>query len=190
MIALATLARIFGSGMLAAPFAAPAIAAAWLPILVYHQIRGYGDAPRDSDEVISLQRFEAEMRYLHDNGYVTLSTAEIVDFVRGGIAPGAKIVAIHFDDGWKSAQLALPVLDRYRFKATFWIIADAGIGWPHMEWDEVQAIARDPRYEIQSHTMTHPWKTTTRRRLGQGTDTGKGREASTLGARRITPFTQ
>lgn len=67
-------------------------------------------------------------------------------------------MAIQFDDGWKSAQLALPILDRYRFKATFWIIAGKGIGWPYMDWDEVQAIAANPRYDVQSHTMTHPWK--------------------------------
>ena len=160
MIAFATLTRILGLGMLMAPFGAPAMAgkaAPWLPIIVYHQIVSAGESP-DSLEVISLQRFEAEMRYLHEKGYVTLSTGEIVDFVRGRKAPHAKIVAIHFDDGWKSAQLALPVLDRYGFKATFWIIAGTGIGWPHMDWDEVQAIARQPRYEVQSHTMTHPWK--------------------------------
>jgi len=161
MTALTTKARIVGLGMVAASCGAPAIAAdaaPWLPIIVYHQIRSAADGPPDSLEVISLQRFEAQLRYLHDQGYATLSADEVVDFVHGGKPPGAKIVAIHFDDGWKSAQLALPVLDRYGFKATFWVIAGTGISWPHMDWDEVQAIARNPRYDIQSHTMTHPWK--------------------------------
>jgi len=75
-----------------------------------------------------------------------------------GDQPGKKVVAIQFDDGWKSGQLALPVLDKYGFKATFWIIAGKGIGWPHMDWDEIETIARNPRYDIYSHTMTHPWK--------------------------------
>ena len=138
------------------PAAMPASPA--LPILVYHQIRNTADGPPDSDEAISLSRFESQMRYLHDNGYVTLSANEVVDFIRGRPIPESKIVAIHFDDGWKSAQFALPVLDRYGFKATFWIIAGKGIGWPHMDWNEIQAIARNPRYDIYSHTMTHPWK--------------------------------
>ncbi len=130
-----------------------------LPIIVYHQIRNSADGPPDSLEAISLARFESQMRYLHEQGYTTLSSEEVVSFVRGGKPPGAKIVAIHFDDGWKSSQLALPVLDRYAFKATFWIIAGKGIGWPHMDWSEVQVIGRNPRYDIFSHTMTHPWKT-------------------------------
>jgi peptidoglycan/xylan/chitin deacetylase (PgdA/CDA1 family) len=129
-----------------------------LPILVYHQIRNTADGPPDSHEAISLERFESQMRYLHDHGYVTLSADEVVEFIRGRRVPHSKIVAIHFDDGWKSAQLALPVLDRYGFKATYWIIAGKGIGWPHMDWDEIRAIARNPRYDICSHTMTHPWK--------------------------------
>ena len=130
-----------------------------LPIIVYHQIRNSADGPPDSLEAISLATFEAQMRYLHEQGYATLSADEVVQFVRGGKPPSGRIVAIHFDDGWKSVQLALPVLDRYGFKATFWIIAGKGIGWPHLEWEEIQAIGKKPRYDIQSHSMTHPWKT-------------------------------
>jgi peptidoglycan/xylan/chitin deacetylase (PgdA/CDA1 family) len=141
----------FSGGAVAAP--------RQLPIIVYHQIRNTDDGPPDSLEAISVARFEAEMRYLHEHGYVTLSAQEVVNFVKGARMPGARIVAIQFDDGWKSAQLALPVLDKYGFKATFWIIAGKGIGWPHMDWDEIEAIARNPRYDIYSHTMTHPWKT-------------------------------
>lgn len=129
-----------------------------LPILVYHQIRNGPAGPPDSLEAISLARFEAQMRHLRDQGYATLSAQEVVEYVRGAPAPASKIVAIHFDDGWKSAQLAIPVLDRFGFKATFWIIAGKGIGWPHMDWEEVQALARNPRYDVQSHSMTHPWK--------------------------------
>ena len=155
------LARILRVGAIVTCSVLSTVAAAaspLLPILVYHQIRNSADGPPDSLEAISLTRFEAQMRYLHEQGYVTLDAAEVVNFVRGGKAPADKIVAIHFDDGWKSAQLALPVLDRYALKATFWIIAGKGIGWPHMDWEEVQAIGRNPRYDIQSHTMTHPWK--------------------------------
>jgi peptidoglycan/xylan/chitin deacetylase (PgdA/CDA1 family) len=147
--------------MLAA-FCVPAMAAGTspsLPIIVYHQIRDGASGPPDSLDVISLDRFEAQMRYLKREGYVTLSAEEVVAFVAGGKPAGNKIVAIHFDDGWKSARLALPVLDRNGFKATFWVIPGKGIGEPHMDWDEIQAIARNPRYGVYSHSMTHPWKT-------------------------------
>jgi hypothetical protein len=103
-----------------------------LPILVYHQIRDTADGPLDSLETISLEHFKSQMRYLHEMGYTTLSADEVVQYVLGSSPPGDKLVAIHFDDGWKSAQLALPILDMYRLKATFWIIAgkaSVGLTW-------------------------------------------------------------
>jgi len=159
-------ARFIVSSLLAAVLAVSGIFTAsvyatsgGLPILVYHQIRYTADGPPDSLEAISLDRFKSEMRYLHEHGYVTLSAEEVVNYFHGGSNfPGKKLVAVQFDDGWKSAQLALPVLNKYGFKATFWIISGKGIGWPHMDWNEIEAIAQNPRYDIYSHTMTHPWK--------------------------------
>ena len=158
-------ARPIASSLLAASlaiceiFTASALAASrGLPIIVYHQIRNTVDGPPDSLEAISLDRFKSEMRYLHEHGYVTLGAEDVVNYLHGDALPGEKIVAVQFDDGWKSGQLALPVLDKYGFKATFWIIAGKGIGWPHMDWKEIEAIAHNPRYGIYSHTMTHPSK--------------------------------
>jgi peptidoglycan/xylan/chitin deacetylase (PgdA/CDA1 family) len=133
-------------------------AGASFPILVYHQIRTTPDGPADSEIALSLERFEEQMRYLHQHGYTAISTEQAVAIVRGGRAPPGKLVAIHFDDGWKSSLAAVPVLDRYGFGATFWIIAGTGISWPHMDWDEVLMLAAHPGFEIESHTWSHPWK--------------------------------
>jgi len=42
-------------------------------------------------------------------------------------------------------------------KASFWIIAGLGIGADYLTWSDVAALARQPRFEVQSHTLTHPW---------------------------------
>jgi peptidoglycan/xylan/chitin deacetylase (PgdA/CDA1 family) len=128
-----------------------------LPILVYHQIRTQGTNPPDGETVISLERFESQIRYLHEQRYQTLRMEEVMSFLKGKVFWG-NIVAIHFDDGWKSAQHALPILDRYGFSASFWIIAGTGIGEPHMDWAEVEWIAQHSHMEVFSHTMTHPWR--------------------------------
>lgn len=130
------------------------------PILVYHQVFvGKPPEPIDYSTSISLKDFESQMDYLHEQGYTTLSMDEVVSYLQGRKFP-EKVVAIHFDDGWKSGRLAIPVLNRYGFKATFWIIAGAGhdTGSPHMDWDEILKLARNPNFDIYSHTMTHPWK--------------------------------
>ena len=135
---------------------APATAPS-LPIIVYHQIRTSGDDPPDAQTVISLNQFESHMRFIHDQGYTTLSMDEVVRFLKGQPFP-AKSIAIHFDDGWKSQLAAVPVLRRFGFKASFWIIPGRGIGAPEMDWDELRALANIPGFEILSHTMTHPYQ--------------------------------
>lgn len=128
-----------------------------LPIIVYHQIRASGDDPPDGQTVISLKQFESHMGFLHDQGYTTLSMDEVVRFLKGRRFP-AKSIAIHFDDGWKSQSAALPVLRRFGFKASFWIIPGRGIGAPEMDWDELRTLAKSPGFEVLSHTMTHPYQ--------------------------------
>ena len=132
--------------------------AASLPILVYHQIRVANDGLSDGPTVISLERFAAEMRILHEEGYITLGMDEVVKFLKGRKFPPHS-VAIHFDDGWQSALNARPVLDRYGYKATFWAIGGSvGSGALFMDWPALQELDRNPRFKVFSHTMTHPYK--------------------------------
>ncbi len=127
-----------------------------LPIVVYHQIRVSGDEPADGPTAISLETFESQMAYLHEQNYRSLNMDEVVRFLSDEWFP-EKVVAIHLDDGWKSALHAVPILNRYGFTASFWVIAGTGIGSPHMDWADVAGLSANPRFEILSHTMTHPW---------------------------------
>lgn len=143
-------------------FLAPQIAqarAANLPIIVYHQILESVDEDSDDPTIISYAQFSAQMAYLHDHGYVTLSMDEVMRYLNGEPFP-ERVVAIQFDDGWKSQLSALSLLRQYGFKATFWVIAGAthDPDAPHLNWMEIQRLAKNPSYGLESHTMTHPWK--------------------------------
>ena len=150
--ALAAAALLAGAGAAAA---APGPAGAGIPVLMYHEIATDGRAPGET--VIALDQFEAQMRWLAENGYRTLSMAELVAVVAGRAPMPARAVVLNFDDGWKNALNAVPVLERYRMKASFWIIAGKGIGDDYMTWSDVESLARHPGFEVESHTMTHPW---------------------------------
>ncbi|HEX6828948.1 MAG TPA: polysaccharide deacetylase family protein [Burkholderiales bacterium] len=115
------------------------------------------DGPPDGETVLSLEQFEAQMRQLNAEGYRALGMDEVMAFLQGRPLP-EKVVAIHFDDGWKSSRHAIPVLERYGLRASFWIIAGSGIGAPHMDWEEIGELARRPGMEVYSHSMTHPWR--------------------------------
>jgi peptidoglycan/xylan/chitin deacetylase (PgdA/CDA1 family) len=96
--------------------------------------------------------------YLHEESELRLEEAERVGY--GFDLP--KVVAIHFDDGWNSELEAVPILNRFGFEASFWIIAGKGIGWPHLDWDKIQALAENPNFDIFSHTMSILGSRTTR----------------------------
>lgn len=127
-----------------------------VPALVYHEILVDNDCREAGVTMITLEKFAKQMKYLYDHGYYTISMDELVRFMKGGSVP-EKSILIHFDDGWKSVKHAIPILEQYDFKASFWIITEKGIGNDNLEWEDVIAIDRNPNFEVGSHTMTHPW---------------------------------
>ncbi len=69
-----------------------------------------------------------------------------------------KVIMIGFDDGRKGQiTYAKPILDKYGFKASFFIVcnyANAGdIG--NMNWQDIATLEKDGM-DIESHSMTHP----------------------------------
>lgn len=126
-----------------------------VPVLIYHQIvEGHVAGGETS---ISLQRFTEQMQYLHDAGYTTVSTRDLVAYMKGDIKLPKKSIVLTFDDGWKNVLSAVPILNKLHFKASFWIITERGIGWSNVEWSDVIALSKNPNFEVYSHTATHPW---------------------------------
>lgn len=135
--------------------AGPVQAEQKVPVLIYHQI--VDGAEPGGETSISVQRFVEQMRYLRAAGYTTVSTRDLVKYMRGDIQLPEKSIVLTFDDGWKNVLNAVPVLDELQFKASFWIITELGIGWSYMEWSDVAALSANPNFEVYSHTATHPW---------------------------------
>ncbi|WP_426496472.1 polysaccharide deacetylase family protein [Leptospira borgpetersenii serovar Ballum] len=129
-----------------------------IPILIYHEI--VTDPKKESGEtVISLQKFEEQMKYLFSKGYNPITMKDLLSYIRKEKVLPDKSVVLNFDDGWKNVLNAVPVLNRYSFPASFWIIAGPkGIGnGEYLEWSDIQELAKNPRFEIGSHTYSHPW---------------------------------
>jgi peptidoglycan/xylan/chitin deacetylase (PgdA/CDA1 family) len=127
-----------------------------IPILLYHEV-STPEHPIDiTCDVVQIAQFAAQMEYLKSNGYKTISTEDLVNFVSRSAQIPDKSVVIHFDDGRSSVREILPILERFGFKATFWIIA-ARVGFPgYLDWTDIALLANNPHYEVYSHTLTHP----------------------------------
>src|ERR1700693_2023677 len=66
-----------------------------------------------------------------------------------------KVVILSFDDNRKGDfTYAKPILDKYGFKATFFIICNKTTDKYSMNWQDIAAMRRDGM-DIQAHTMTH-----------------------------------
>jgi peptidoglycan/xylan/chitin deacetylase (PgdA/CDA1 family) len=67
-----------------------------------------------------------------------------------------KVVILNFDDGRKSQfTQAKPILDKYGFKATFYVVCNyIGKKGGYMDWNEIKTLHKEG-HDIGSHSMNH-----------------------------------
>lgn len=121
-----------------------------IPILAYHRVNSDGEMYS-----ISPGDFEAQLRYLKEKGYATVSLAEMQEAFAGKRSLPVKPIVITFDDGYADNYLqALPLLEKYGFTATVFVLA-GHVGQPeYLSWEQIRAM-QERRTEIGSHTFSH-----------------------------------
>lgn len=132
-----------------------------LPILVYHIVRP--SYPSDSRAVRAIAHtpevFDAQMEYLHDAGYHVVSFHELESHFKNGIPLPDKPIIISFDDGWDDQfTYAFPVLEKYKYTATFFVFTNPIGTKGFMTWDELRAMQK-AGMTIASHSRSHPYLT-------------------------------
>ena len=84
---------------------------------------------------------------------ILLSSSPV--FISYSLAEPIKAAIITFDDGMLSQfTYAKPILDKYNFKATFYIICNSVDKENRMNWNNIQ-ILEEEGHEIGSHSMNH-----------------------------------
>ncbi|MBS4912560.1 MAG: polysaccharide deacetylase family protein [Veillonella sp.] len=122
-----------------------------VPILNYHQVNDVNLSPL----TMRTWDFEAQMQYLADNGYHTITMDQLNDFLEKGTALPDKPVLITFDDGYEDNYTnALPILKKFGMKATVFMIADS-IGQPRFMNEEQLREMEASGITIESHTYSH-----------------------------------
>ncbi len=121
-------------------------------ILVYHSIQEKENAKGDM-EYVTPAEFERQMTYLAEHGFLATS---LEDHGKKKLENTWRNIVITFDDTWESQyEIALPILKKHGFGATFFINSSWVGKQQFMSWDTVRAIVRDPDMEIGGHTQTH-----------------------------------
>jgi len=136
------------------------------PAFLFGRPVGQGEVPAFIYHDVDMASFEADLFFLHENGYQTLSTDEYVESAdKLGCERG---VLLTFDDaGQNFFDTALPLLKKYGAKATvfaptYWVGRDnkksdirINIGGKFMSWEELRECRETGLVDIQSHAHRH-----------------------------------
>ena len=137
-----------------------------IPILMYHQVDA--EPPKGSPMrglVVSPGTFARQMAALSAFGYAGKSMGDLLPYLNG--TKRGKVFGITFDDGYENnLRCALPVLNRYGFSSTCYIVANQ-VGKTN-SWDLERGVLQvplmnaqqlqtwvDAGQEVGSHTLNH-----------------------------------
>jgi peptidoglycan/xylan/chitin deacetylase (PgdA/CDA1 family) len=130
-----------------------------VPILMYHYISEPPD-PNDRlrvDLSVPPDAFEAQMAWLADNDYHTITLTDLYYYLAVGDPLPVNPIILTFDDGYADQyENAFPILQRYGFVGTFFVlVGPADVASPrYLTWNmiaEMSAAGQD----IQAHGRDH-----------------------------------
>ncbi len=129
-----------------------------IPILLYHNILPQNEIQNNANGVtIAVEEFQNQMNWLNQNGYITPTLSQFVDWLDGEKVLPKRSVLITFDDGYSSVKdYALPILQENDFTAVVFIIGkltdEPDLSHSHFDWDDIVAIQESQTLDFQSHT--------------------------------------
>lgn len=129
-----------------------------LPILMYHHIDYLSSNASKvwQDLTVSPGAFEEQMKYLFEQNYQPITFEKFINYLNAGEKIPERSLIITFDDGWKNQyQYAFPVLKKYNFPATFFVVVNYIGGSKFMNWEQLKELLENGM-EIESHSMNHP----------------------------------
>ena len=132
-------------------------AADGVPILVYHRVNDTDTNPT----TLKVADFEAQLKYLVDNGYHVIAPDDLLDAWETGMALPDKPTILTFDDGHEDIyKNVFPLLQKYNMRATVFIVTDHIGMKDYLSWDFVRALQAGGYMDFESHTMTYKDLTT------------------------------
>ncbi len=136
----------------------PSVVMTGIPILMYHYV---GNNPNPKDKAryalsVSPDQFEAQMAYLSQNGYTTISLDTLYAIFNKQSAKPAKPIVLTFDDGYIDFYYnAFPILSKYHLSAVEFIPTGL-VGKPaYMTWDMIKQIQGSGLVTFEAHTVNH-----------------------------------
>ena len=124
------------------------------PILEYHMIT---ENPKPSSEVYNVtpEEFAAQLDYLQQNGYTTITLEDFIRAKNGKFTLPDKPIVLTFDDGYDNNYTEmLPILEAHGMKAVVYVITNELGREGYLTFEQVQDM-QNRGIEIGSHTADH-----------------------------------
>jgi len=120
------------------------------PLVPKNQIKNYAG----KSEVVDVDNFETQMKYLSQNGYKALTLSDVEDFLNGKKIHD-KSVLITFDSGHISNYTyAYPILQKYKLKGVSFVETDSiGRMSSYVSWAQLKEMYDSNIMDVQS--LTH-----------------------------------
>ena len=122
-----------------------------IPVLYYHSVR----ESADNEVTITPSMLRKQLKYIQDEGYTTLTTSKLKDYLLDNSPIPKKSIVITFDDGYMDNYYnAFPILKDLNMVATIFCITAKLDGSYYLSKD---AIVEMSNYgiDIESHTVNH-----------------------------------
>jgi peptidoglycan/xylan/chitin deacetylase (PgdA/CDA1 family) len=123
-----------------------------VPIILYHWI---AVSPINSQYYVRPDKFEEEMKLLHDWGYTSITAELLIKAITEGADLPARPILITFDDGHlNNYTTAFPIMYKYGFTGTLYIVSNYLGTDNYMNADQIKDMAA-MGWEVGSHSISH-----------------------------------
>ncbi|BCZ46864.1 deacetylase [Clostridium gelidum] len=124
-----------------------------VPVLCYHSINS--DPLKKNSITMSKEKFREQLKIIKDSGYITLTMAELNDYLFKDKSMPEKSVVISFDDGYRdNYNNAFPILKEFNMNATIFVISSYLNRDSYLTAEEIKEMS-DYGIDIESHTVSH-----------------------------------
>lgn len=127
-----------------------------VPVLMYHRIAPAWERGNDLvDLVLNPSLFDAQLKALKANGWHTITAARLAATMAAGQPTTAKSFVITLDDGrFDGYTHAFPILKKYGFVATFYVITGRVGRSGYLTWAQMKTM-QAAGMEIGNHSVSH-----------------------------------
>ena len=130
-----------------------------VPVIMYHSVL----KNTNNKFTVTPDAIEKDLKYLSDNGYTTIVTKDLIDYVYNDVELPPKPIILTFDDGhYNNYHYVLPLLKKYNSKAVLSVVGeytdnytknrDLNVNYAYIPWDILKEMSQSGYFEIQNHT--------------------------------------